>query len=97
MTIYARNVEYKKHVLLAAFFVPVIVDAFFTYLPYMEDKQPEGGAFLSALVIGVLILTQYKGNTTKETAVVIALSVPMLLLVVFGTSMYVSCFNGDCL
>jgi hypothetical protein len=89
--------ENRKVVFLLGLIIPVTIDALFTYMPYRQGSLPEGRGFLAALLIGLLIITQYKGSTRNETALSVALFIFLLLFVLFFTSIYVSCLNGDCL
>jgi len=87
----------KELVLATSFVVPVIVDVLFTYTTYKGGVQPDGKELLSALVVGLLIITQYKVKTWKGKALVITLYVPVLIFMLLIASVITSCLNGDCL
>jgi hypothetical protein len=89
--------RYRFIVLLAALIIPVVINAVFTYLPYRQGGLPHGGAFYASLIIGLLLLSQYKGKTNKGSAIVILITVPVVVVALLATSLYVSCANGDCL
>ena len=82
---------------MLAFVIPVAVDAAFTYLPYRNGGLSKGEGFFAGVVIGLVIISQYRGSTKKETFAVVSIVAPLLVIVLLGTSLYVSCINGDCL
>jgi len=89
--------EYKNTVFLLGLLIPVAINALFTYLPYKQGWQPEGGGLIAALICGLIIISQYQGSTRKQTVFGVALFIPLLLFLILFTSIYVSCLNGDCL
>jgi len=89
--------ELRKLVLFMAFIIPVAIDAVLTYLPYRSGELSKGEGFMAGLVIGLIIISQYKGSTKKETFAVVAIFTPLIVVALLLMSLYVSCANGDCL
>lgn len=87
----------RRIVFILGLIIPILFDSIFSHIAYRDGNQPKSWVIGIALATGLIIITQYKGKTRMETSIVVISFILLLLLVLFFTSMYVSCLNGDCL